>query len=187
MCTESHAPGKSAVPCPRCRHELTLCPIPDGSMGWCDRCGGIWLDNRACQAVVGDRLSERGREKILWVTQHQKPAAAPPAGQGYRRPGAVGAADEAVRCPACQGALASYVTDQARHGARIALDVCPAHGTWFDHGEAWALLQALSLKSAALDLELANDAQERAWSQRNAACAAFVAGALAGTLRAGRS
>ena len=183
MTNPSHPSAKSVAPCPRCGRALTVCPIPDGGMGWCDRCLGIWLDNRACQALVGDRISEAGREKISWVTQQNRTPAPAPAGQGYRRPEAVGAPDEAVACPVCRGALRSFVTDPSRHGARVALDVCPAHGTWFDHGEAWGLLQALALKSAALDLELANDANERAWDRRNAAFNAFVAGAVAGTAR----
>lgn len=161
---------QATAPCPRCESPLTVCPIPDGGMGWCERCYGIWLDNQACQALIGERLSDAGREKVLWVTQ-KKTDQAPPN---------EAAQDGPIPCPVCHGYLNAFVTDQAQHGARVALDVCPSHGTWFDHGEAWALLQALSLKHAELDIDLENDAQDRAWKKRNALFRRALKGAFRG-------
>ena len=169
MTTPPHTVENSAGLCPRCRRPMVICPIPDGTMRWCGQCYGVWLDNRACQALVGDTFSEQGRDKLHWVCQQSKPARPTPAGRGYRHAARVDAADETIACPVCHDALTSVVTDASLHGARVALDVCLAHGTWFDRGESWALLQTLALKCAELGTELASDARERAREERNAA------------------
>jgi Zn-finger nucleic acid-binding protein len=178
----SFLPGASAgVDCPRCGRVLRLCHLPDGAAGLCSSCYGLWLDNRVAQALVGDALSAQGRELMGWASR-QPVRQAKPSPQDYRQAADVPATLVAPRCPVCRVALAPYSTDPNRHGVKVALDVCSAHGTWFDRGEAWTLLQAISLKNASLDLELDNDARERAWAARNKALQGFVAGALAGTL-----
>jgi Zn-finger nucleic acid-binding protein len=74
------------------------------------------------------------------------------------------------------------MTDSSRHGVRVALDVCAAHGTWFDRGEAWALIQALSPNSAAADVDRASEARGRDEEGTDPALGAFVTAAFAGTL-----
>jgi Zn-finger nucleic acid-binding protein len=159
MTNPPHAAQSAAGLCPLCGTLLAICPIPDGEMRWCGRCYGVWLDNRACRTLVADGLSERSRDKIHWVSQQKKQPTLAPEGHGYRRRVATNAADDTRACPMCQGPLSFHATDSSQHGARVVLDVCPAHGTWFDQGEAWALLQAISLRKAALELGLATGAR----------------------------
>jgi Zn-finger nucleic acid-binding protein len=173
----------AGVGCPRCGRALSVCRVPEGAAGLCCNCYGLWLDNRVAQALVGDALSAAARELLGWASR-QPAAQAKPSPQAYRQAADVPATPTAPLCPVCRVALTPYSTDPNRHGVKVALDVCGAHGTWFDRGEAWTLLQAIALKNASLDIELDNDAQERAWAARTKALRGFVAGALAGTMDA---
>ncbi|MEJ7729612.1 MAG: zf-TFIIB domain-containing protein [Polyangiaceae bacterium] len=163
------------VPCPRCGFELVVRDVPEGKLGECGGCFGVWLDNRACQLLVSGELSDAAREAIRAIEAPPAPAAG--RAQGYREPATSGGS---MACPACRAPLQRYLTDEGRQGVRVQLDVCGSHGTWFDRGEAWTLLQAVQLKRLALDAELDSDARERSWDARERAWSGFVAGAAAG-------
>jgi Zn-finger nucleic acid-binding protein len=140
----------------------------------CGACSGIWLDNAACQLLIAGEISDAARE-LLHRAAQREPVAEEKA--GYRE-AARPSADAAMGCPVCRAAMTPYETKPEAHGARVKLDVCPAHGTWFDHGEAWALFQAVSLKTLALDVELQADAAEARWAAGERVWSSFVAGAM---------
>lgn len=156
--------------CPRCGSPLVVRTGSDLTIGACRRCAGIWLDNRGCHLLVSGFAPERLKQALQSIDT--LPASADPV--GYR----VAAPPASPTCPACGAELELRVTDEARQGIRIQLDLCRAHGTWFDRHEAWTLLQAVELKQLALVVELEAADAERAWQAREAAWSSFLSGAL---------
>jgi Zn-finger nucleic acid-binding protein len=109
----------------------------------CSTCGGVWLDNAATAKVlagVGDRAA-------VAIADHLRSPTAP--SNPYRRGGTHG-------CPVCRQALERVVTDARRHPvAGIELDICRAHGTWFDGGELGTVAGAVVRKRERDDAEVA--------------------------------
>ena len=101
-------------PCPACLQPLSAAPL-----GWtvltCNVCGGVWADQKA-----SDRITRTVCRDLVGVAKQAAKRA------DDERSSIV---DGERRCPACTGAL--------RHDkvGGVALDVCDAHGTWFDRDE----------------------------------------------------
>jgi len=102
--------------CPRCRHPLFEGRRDDAKLLGCGGCGGVWLDNAACQAT----LAGSAQDLVALAEIAGKVATE-----------AVDVEAAGLLCPACGQALARVQAP----GVAIALDVCPAHGTWFDANE----------------------------------------------------
>jgi Zn-finger nucleic acid-binding protein len=109
----------------------------------CRQCLGIWMDNHVCQRLVDGKLPSEVRAQIRNTGLHDADTSQR---GGHYRTQAV-ASDRA--CVRCGAPLTPYTTSVEQHGAAVRLDVCAEHGTWFDQGEAWALLQAVELKRLA--------------------------------------
>ncbi len=125
--------------CPGCSQTLHPTPIREGLAGACQRGGGLWLDNIATPRLVAGILSPDTKGMATHV---QRVAAAAPR-QPYRAP-----ADAGTRaCPGCGAALSQSVI------VGITIDVCTAHGTWFDPGELVALSQYFEMKAINDDVE----------------------------------
>lgn len=155
--------------CPRCGSPLIVRTGSDLTIGACRACAGIWLDNRGCHLLVSGFAPERLKEALQSIDA--LPASAEPAGYRDAAPPA------SPTCPACGADLETCITDEARQGIRVRLDVCRAHGTWFDRHEAWALLQAVELKQLAIVVEIEAADAERAWNAREAAWSSFLSNA----------
>jgi Zn-finger nucleic acid-binding protein len=165
--------------CPRCGSALFAHHAPDIELLACGRCFGLWLDNRGCHLLVDGALSEAACEAIRDVDAQPAPGAPPPPRAVYRAPAREGGDDEdaARACPVCGAPLKAHVTDEEQQGIRVRLDVCPPHGTWFDRGEAWTLLQAVQLRQFADDVAIEAQAAEQRWRAREFRWVNFVAGA----------
>jgi Zn-finger nucleic acid-binding protein len=115
--------ARSDLACPRCGEKLFSGAAHDVAMLGCGLCGGIWLDNASAQRVM----------------QHVDEAVVELAGRAAAN--AVKRPDvrEIVKCPACSNAMErKRVTT-----SNIAIDLCHAHGTWFDAGELAAVIAAV--------------------------------------------
>jgi Zn-finger nucleic acid-binding protein len=131
------------VACPSCKGRLLLFDAPRGVLAGCADCGGLWLDNIACRAAISAVLSPQARDFVQRVTaQHADPAA------DYRSPGRSSA--DALRCPGCGTALVRTHLEEAA----VDIDVCGAHGAWFDRTELWRVIQWAELKTAADDIDV---------------------------------
>jgi Zn-finger nucleic acid-binding protein len=109
--------------CPACVGMLFESPERAGTFG-CATCGGIWADNDTSQlvaAVMDPELVDLADRAATFVA---------------RNSGGPLPHDKPRSCPECGGALVRVNT------ASTNLDVCTAHGTWFDRGE----LQRVSRK-----------------------------------------
>lgn len=103
-------------PCPRCAGALLASPLGDGAgaLLGCRGCGGAFVDV----------------EGLTWAQTHPtelaESDAARPSGHGSP-------VDERyIACPVC-GAMMNRRVFGKRSG--VVVDVCAAHGTWFDAGE----------------------------------------------------
>jgi Zn-finger nucleic acid-binding protein len=133
--------------CPRCTEILIDGALDEGEglILSCRSCGGHWLDNVACQRLV--HVDVPPAVHALLRSKPKRPAFG--GSGGYRTAARRGSdVDEPAACVICNMMTAAYVTDPRVFGARVRLDVCEQHGTWFDEGEAWALLQAATLSRA---------------------------------------
>ena len=119
MCSYSHV-----VRCPHCDQDLHEAKVSGVTLCGCGRCGGIWLDNAGSTRVA--RALER--DVVNMADRASRTATTP-----------FGSAKKALPCPVCVAALS-----RTEH-AGIALDVCTAHGTWFDRDE----LQEVSRRNMA--------------------------------------
>jgi len=138
-----------ALSCPLCAQPLTRHGFDlAGEVHACAASCGHWLDTAASQALVRGDLPVEAHA----VLRPKKRAEHVPVDHAYRT-AAVVEKDQATACPVCNGVLTDYVSDKSKLGVTVRLDVCAKHGTWFDRGEAWPLLQAFVLQKTERELE----------------------------------
>lgn len=114
------------VACPRCSGALEPVRIGPTLLRECAGCGGAWLDNPTFLALC----EARDRQAEI-LARHFTP----------RYTVAGGMADLPVtylHCPVCR-ALMSRLNFAFRSG--VLVDVCRAHGTWFDAGDLHRVVQ----------------------------------------------
>ena len=113
-----------AAACPRCPSG-TLRAIAFGSLALhaCDGCGGVFADRDAMDRVLaGDTSAFREL-----------------ADEATRAPPRPVTASAARACPKCQSLMTPVRVDRAR----CIVDVCRAHGVWFDRWEAQSIADAM--------------------------------------------
>lgn len=122
------SPGASAkvLRCPRCRKALATIRALETELHGCGSCGGIWIDNENAKRMLA------APEETFADLARKCYAAAKHPGPRYRRP----------ECAVCGELL-----DVARTTA-ASLDVCIAHGTWFDALELAHVIDAARAKRA---------------------------------------
>ena len=109
---------RADAPCPRCDRPLAGRLVGDVVIDECGGCAGVFLDKLAIERVVTDRRQARA-EALLGALQRGD-APLVPAGRMY------------VKCPSCRVVMNRK---QFATGARVVVDVCRDHGTFFDAGE----------------------------------------------------
>jgi Zn-finger nucleic acid-binding protein len=125
------AEASSPLACPRCPPSedarLAARQLGRTRLSECPRCGGTWLDAHTVAALV---------------SEHDQQAALRTALPGLAGPGAVAPkGPEAVvrylQCPSC-----ARLMNRQNFGRRsgVVVDVCRAHGVWFDAGELSAVV-----------------------------------------------
>ena len=124
-------------PCPRCAPQppRLIANLVGGTLlDECPGCGGVWVDAAAFDRVV----AEKDRQAALLALG--SPTASPP-------PQAPAAASPArasatyIRCPDC-----STLMNRINYGKRsgVVVDVCKAHGVWFDRDELRQVVEFVS-------------------------------------------
>ncbi len=134
--------------CPRCHVGLVAHLVGDLVIDDCSQCAGTFIDRATLERVLSDRREARA-EAILGVYDAGGDAPLPtPAGPMY------------IKCPDCATVMNRK---QLARGAHVVVDVCRAHGTWFDAHELPRIIRFVmsgGLERAALaDLD---DEKERA-------------------------
>jgi len=109
--------------CPRC-HESLVDAGTGGAVKHCEKCGGVFADNEATKRIIStmDRaLLEIGFQASLGKER-----------KTYE--------PRELTCPECLIAMQR----QRMESANCVVDVCPAHGTWFDTGELEDVMRAFA-------------------------------------------
>lgn len=109
--------------CPRCRKPLFVGTASGVVVQACGTCGGVWLD-----AASARRVAEALPADALNLAENAA---------GFAK----GAADldAPAPCPVC-----AKLMQRSRVAlANLEIDVCPAHGTWYDKSELQRFADAL--------------------------------------------
>jgi Zn-finger nucleic acid-binding protein len=118
----------AVLTCPRCRVALHFGSTRSGPMYGCGHCGGIWLDramsDRLTRALDSDTLALA--DAASHHAQSRVETSAP------------------LSCPGCGAAL----TRQNVANARVEVDSCASHGTWFDRDELQKVARAFAAARA---------------------------------------
>jgi Zn-finger nucleic acid-binding protein len=115
--------------CPRCAAQPPphlLAHVVDGTLlDECHGCGGVWIDAAAFASVVKDRERQAA---LADVAVASTPESVPSPDLQVRY----------IRCPDC-GQLMNRQNFGKRSG--VIVDVCKAHGVWFDRDELSAVIK----------------------------------------------
>ena len=114
-------------PCPRCHHPLEAAPGDLARAHECPRCGGIFVPREALAEILCAAELNGARPVVP-----AKPVSE--LGGWSVEAGTFGSPDAVhyVACPQCHNAMNRVNFGKA---SGVILDVCKAHGTWFDAGE----------------------------------------------------
>jgi Zn-finger nucleic acid-binding protein len=144
---ENQPTGKPRV-CPRCKVDLESLTIGPTNLHECPRCDGLWIDVETFDAICADRERQAA---VLGGTP--APAANPPdftlSEVRY------------VGCCVC-GKLMNRVNFSGRSG--VIVDVCKAHGTWFDREELRRIVEFIH--AGGLEKSRARDREQWAEERR---------------------
>ncbi|MFK7985135.1 MAG: zf-TFIIB domain-containing protein [Sandaracinaceae bacterium] len=151
----SHAVPTAA--CPRCGGDLETVSGAPLVLG-CRPCESAFFDNAASQTLVDDRVPAALRQTYALVSGLAPQRASDTTSSAYRTPDAPDAP-----CPICRHTMMPIQS----HG--VSLDVCLAHGTWLDRGEADLLRKAHAFARASDEAREAQISSRREASIREVA------------------
>ncbi len=114
----------TALPCPRCHVPLYVGGAAGATVHACGGCGGVWLDSASARRIAEHLPPDAIR--LAQVASH------------HARHGVDTAS--AAHCPVCTRPMTRTPVAMAR----VEIDVCGAHGTWYDRHELEAIAQAMA-------------------------------------------
>lgn len=119
---------QTGVRCPRCALPLFEGKTSAVVMYGCGGCGGLWLDNQGSQRIV-----EVVDDEVAELASRAEDNATCP----------VDTAAAGLLCPQCDGVMRRVRMSKAK----LDLDICDQHGTWFDRGELQRVMNACAGRS----------------------------------------
>ncbi len=131
--------------CPGCQVSMLRGDIGGIPLHECGRCYGLWLDAPTFERICRDSEKQA-------VVAAAKPSLGAPVSAGPVR---------YVRCPQCES-LMNRVNFANCSG--VIVDVCRAHGTWFDHNELHRIVEFI--RAGGLDRAREKQKAEIAEEQR---------------------
>ncbi len=127
--------------CPRCRVNLELVSVGPMKLKECPRCEGIWADASSLEQICADREKQAA---VLGL-----PGPAPDPAENAIEP------VRYVPCPVC-GKLMNRVN--FARCSHVVVDVCKAHGTWFDRDELRRIVEFI--RAGGLEVARAKEIEE---------------------------
>ncbi|MEP7127153.1 MAG: zf-TFIIB domain-containing protein [Byssovorax sp.] len=114
--------------CPRCAEGLREGGSDEKVLHGCPRCGGMWVDNATVERLrdAQDPDFEDIARRLVPVVMHS-PRRSPE-----------------IACPVCRASMRRSQLADTMH----AIDVCDAHGTWFDRDELSTFVRAFAEQRA---------------------------------------
>jgi Zn-finger nucleic acid-binding protein len=116
--TRKELPDDSPAPCPRCKVNMEVVTLGKNTVRDCPKCEGLWVDAVSLNQIYADREEQAA---VLGTVTLE-----------IADPNRAFEAVRYVPCPAC-GQLMHRVN--FAHCSGVVVDVCKAHGTWFDKDE----------------------------------------------------
>jgi Zn-finger nucleic acid-binding protein len=151
--------------CPRCEHALSARLVADVVVDECMHCRGLFLDQIAIQRVITDRKQSRA-DALLGSLPSTVTSDRPEKMTGKLY----------IKCPVCKQVMNRKLFGA---GAGVIVDVCRAHGTFFDVGELPIIINYVQQggleKAEKKEIERMRDNAKR--EQQNAAFASARAAA----------
>jgi Zn-finger nucleic acid-binding protein len=111
--------------CPRCELPLTARQVSDVVIDECSGCEGLFLDDTAIRRVLDAEDSARA-EALLAALPRRPTSHTAKGGKMY------------IKCPTCSTLMNRKLFAT---GSGIVIDVCKAHGTFFDGGELPTIIE----------------------------------------------
>jgi len=112
--------------CPRCDRPLRGRLVGDVVIDECGACLGLFLDHVAIRRVIEDRAQDRATTLLGALPKHEVTTRVQPGQRMY------------VKCPRCRDVMNRRLFAA---GTGVVVDVCRAHGTFFDAGELPAIIE----------------------------------------------
>lgn len=152
------------MPCPRCDTLLRARRVGDVVIDECGKCQGLFLDKVAVERVILDRQQARAEALMGDLPRRESPGQ-PPGSRMY------------IKCPTCKSMMNRKLFAA---GSGVIVDVCRAHGTFFDAGELPAIVEFVMKGGLeqAQKKELERLRDQAAYERARAEAAAVNAGQL---------
>jgi Zn-finger nucleic acid-binding protein len=149
-----HCPSCGAIaqhatvrPCPRCELPLGTRQVSDLVIDECSGCQGLFLDHTVVHRVIDAHDRSRAEALLAALPRTAKP---PAAGRMY------------IKCPLCSTVMNRKLFAT---GSGVIVDVCKAHGTFFDAGELTAIIEFV--RRGGLEIAAKKDAQRKAEREKH--------------------
>jgi Zn-finger nucleic acid-binding protein len=113
----SEGPGGETRLCPRCKAGMKAVTVGTTSLLECSACEGIWVDVATLQQICAEREKQAA---VMELPAHPDEAAHLEANIRY------------LPCPICHNLMNRV---NFAHCSHVIVNVCKAHGTWFDKDE----------------------------------------------------
>jgi Zn-finger nucleic acid-binding protein len=126
--------------CPRCRLTMESVLVGKQNLRECPKCAGIWVDTGSLQKICADREEQAavlGTASSLPVDNRTL--------ENIRY----------VPCPVCSKLMNRVAF---AHCSGVVVDVCKAHGTWFDKDELRRIVEFI--RAGGLDVARADEIAE---------------------------
>lgn len=144
-----HCPSCGAIaqqatvrPCPRCELPLSTREVSAIVIDECSGCQGVFLDHAAVHRVIDEHDLSRAEALLVSLSRTAKPFAG---GRMY------------IKCPTCTTVMNRKLFAT---GSGVVVDVCKAHGTFFDAGELATIIEFV--RRGGLEIAAKKDAQRQA-------------------------
>lgn len=149
--------------CPRCPNPMHGRRVGDMVIDECATCHGIFLDHVAVQRVVTDRQQARAEAIMGALPAQESTTKLPRAGEKMY-----------VKCPMCSTIMNRRLFSA---GSGVIIDVCRAHGAFFDAGELPRVIEFVMKGGleAAQKKEIAKMKEDAKREQQNAQFAQMMA------------
>jgi Zn-finger nucleic acid-binding protein len=134
-------PADKIERCPRCRVAMESVLIGKTNLRECPACQGIWADADSLQKICADREQQAA---VLGTATPLSPT--------------VNDIEKNIRyipCPVCTKLMNRVMF---AHCSGVVVDVCKAHGTWFDKDELRRIVEFI--RAGGLDVARADEIEE---------------------------
>jgi Zn-finger nucleic acid-binding protein len=134
----------AAMQCPSCRHPLVAAAVSGEVVDQCDGCGGEYCSREALRGLLAKHIPPAGMR-----------------GEDYHRPSPFLDPVRYRKCPVCDETMQRNNFGQS---SGVVVDVCAAHGIWFDRGELATIIEFVATGAMAV---AEKRAAERAVARKN--------------------